>query len=77
MIILLKTVFKKFFPGILVEYIKLLFIYRNDSYSQEGEDLISDLDEIINSSQTYKYLISYNYKIISKTKNTVIYKLAS
>lgn len=39
------------------------------------EDLISDLDEILISSKSYKYLKSYNYKIIAKTKNTLIYKL--
>lgn len=54
MITLLKTVFKKLFPGILIEYIKLLFIYRNDSYSQEGEDLI--IDRIFDSKKKGFYV---------------------
>jgi FkbM family methyltransferase len=54
MIILLKTIFKKLLPNILIEYIKLYTFYKNDSYSQEGEDLI--IDRILNSTKKGFYI---------------------
>ena len=54
MITLLKTSIKKILPNFIIEHLKYFTIYKNDSYSQEGEDLI--INRLIDSKKNGFYI---------------------